>query len=57
MTKNNNKGRTMEYHQIPITEQIKKRKLKWFGHTLRKPQGTTERTTFDRNTQGSRRTG
>jgi hypothetical protein len=41
----------------PIDVQIKKIKLKWIGHTSRKPTGPVEKTALDWNTQGARRCG
>jgi hypothetical protein len=41
--------------QIPISSEIKKRKWKWIGHTLRKGQNNITRQGLDWNTQGERR--
>jgi hypothetical protein len=35
--------------------QIKKRKWRWIGHTLRKPAGATEKAALDWNPQGATR--
>jgi hypothetical protein len=41
----------------PIELQIKKRKWKWIGHTIRKGQNAVERTVLDWNPQGTRKRG
>jgi hypothetical protein len=43
--------------QKPIEIQIKRRKLNWIGHTLRKEAGEIEKTALNRNPQGYRRRG
>jgi hypothetical protein len=43
--------------QKPIENQIKRRKLNWIGHTLRKEAGAVEKTALDWNPQGYRRRG
>jgi hypothetical protein len=43
--------------QETIENQIKRRKLNWIGHTLRKETGATEKTVLDWNHQGYRRRG
>jgi hypothetical protein len=43
--------------QKPIEIQIKRRKWKWIGHTLRKETGAIEKTSLDWNPQGCRRRG
>jgi hypothetical protein len=43
--------------QKPIENQIKRRKWKWIGHTLRKEAGAIEKTTLDWNPQGYIRRG
>jgi hypothetical protein len=40
----------------PIELQIKKRKWKWIGHTIRKYENAVERTVLDWNPQGTRKT-
>ncbi|PNF40012.1 hypothetical protein B7P43_G15394 [Cryptotermes secundus] len=42
---------------IPIDIQIKKRKLRWITHMLRKPAGAIERDALDLSPQGARRRG
>jgi hypothetical protein len=44
-------------NQQPIAIQIKRRKLLWMGHTLRKPAGSIEKSVLDWNPQGARRRG
>jgi hypothetical protein len=39
----------------PIENQIKRRKLNWTGHTLRKEAGAMEKAAIDWNPQGYRR--
>jgi hypothetical protein len=41
----------------PIELQIKKRKWKWIGHTIRKDQNAVERIALDGNPQGTRKRG
>jgi hypothetical protein len=41
----------------PIELQIKKRKWKWIGHTIRKDQNVVERIVLDWNPQGTRKRG
>jgi hypothetical protein len=41
----------------PIELQIKKRKWKWIGHTIRKDENAVERTALDWNPQGRRKSG
>jgi hypothetical protein len=43
--------------QKPTEIQIKRRKWKWIGHTLRKQAGATKKTALDWNPQGYRRRG
>jgi hypothetical protein len=43
--------------QKPIENQIKRRKLNWIGHTLRKEVRAIEKTALDWNPQGYRRRG
>jgi hypothetical protein len=43
--------------QIPISSEIKMRKWKWIGHTLRKDQNNITRQGLDWNPQGERRKG
>jgi hypothetical protein len=43
--------------QTPIEEQIKEGTWRWIGHTLRKPQGATERHALDWNPPGNREEG
>uniref|UniRef100_A0A034VWX2 LINE-1 reverse transcriptase-like protein n=1 Tax=Bactrocera dorsalis TaxID=27457 RepID=A0A034VWX2_BACDO len=43
--------------QLPIHIEIRRRKWKWIGHTLRKPHDDISRTALDWNPQGSRRRG
>ena len=43
--------------QKPIEIQIKRRKWKWIGHTLRTETGVIEKTSLDLNPQGCRRRG
>jgi hypothetical protein len=40
-----------------IEREIKKRKLSWIGHTLRKPSGITEKDALDWNPQGKGKRG
>jgi hypothetical protein len=40
-----------------IELQIKKRKWKWIGHTIRKDQNSVERIVLDWNPQGTRKRG
>ena len=40
--------------QCRIEESIKRRKWKWSGHTLRKPENNITRSAFEWNPQGSR---
>jgi hypothetical protein len=41
----------------PTDIQIKKRKWRWTGHTLRKPAGAIKEVILDWNPQGARRRG
>ena len=43
--------------QLPINTEIKKRKWKWIGHTLRKGEGAVEREALEWNPQGRRKRG
>lgn len=43
--------------QQPIQSEIKRRKWKWIGHTLRKPANDIAKAAIDWNPQGSRRRG
>ena len=43
--------------QCRIEESIKRRKWKWIGHTLRKPENNIKRSALERNPQGFRRRG
>ena len=43
--------------QCRIEESIKRRKWKWIGHTLRKPESNITRSALEWNPQGSRRRG
>jgi hypothetical protein len=43
--------------QIPISSEIKMRKWKWIGHTLRKDQNDITRQGLDWNPEGKRRKG
>ena len=48
----------MENHPTEVNRKsIKRRKLNWIGHTLRKEAGAIEKTALDRNPQGYRRRG
>jgi hypothetical protein len=40
----------------PIEPQIKKRKWKWIGHTIREDENAVERIALDWNPQGTRKT-
>ena len=45
-------------HQIPITTEIKKRRLNWLGHMLRLPEGTPAKLAFKehlKKAKGNRR--
>jgi len=42
---------------MPTAQQIMETKWHWIGHTLRKPQGATERHELDWNPQGTRTRG
>jgi hypothetical protein len=44
-------------NQRPIYEELKRRKWKWIGHTLRKLDGAIEKEALEWNPQGSRRRG
>jgi hypothetical protein len=44
-------------NQQPIGNQIKERKWRWIGHTLRKTEGDIERAALDWNPQDARRRG
>ena len=44
-------------HQSRIHENIKRRKWKWIGHTLRKPENSITRSALEWNPQGFRRKG
>jgi hypothetical protein len=44
-------------YQEPIRIQIKERKWRWTGHTLRKPNGAVEKKAHDKNPQNLRRQG
>jgi hypothetical protein len=44
-------------NQQPIGNQIKERKWRWIGHTLRTKEGAIERAALDWNPQGARRRG
>jgi hypothetical protein len=43
--------------ETPVEPQIKKRKLKWIGHTIRKDENAVERIALDWNSQGTRKKG
>ena len=43
--------------QVPIEQEIKKRKWGWIGHTLRKPTSNTTRQSLEWNPQGKRKVG
>jgi hypothetical protein len=43
--------------QEPITVEIKRRKWRWIGHTLRKPDGAIEKAALEWNPQGVRKRG
>ena len=43
--------------QTRLEQQIKERKWQWISHTLRKPQGATDKHALDSNRQGTRKTG
>ena len=43
--------------QLPIENEIKKRKWRWIGHTLRKPPNTITRQAITWNPPGKRRRG
>ena len=43
--------------QIPVNEQVKKRRWRWIGHTLRKPEGNITRRVLAWNPQGQRKKG
>ena len=43
--------------QAPVEEDIKKRKWRWIGHTLRKSPSDVTRQALDRNPQGKRKVG
>ena len=40
--------------QVPMKEEIGKRKWRWIGHTLRKPKGNLTRQSLRWNPQGNR---
>ena len=44
-------------NQVPIEEEIKKRKWKWIGHTLRKPPSNIAKQALKWNPQGKRKIG
>jgi len=44
-------------NQNPISQDVKKRKWGWIGHTLRKPADTVTRQALDWNPQGKRKVG
>jgi hypothetical protein len=41
--------------QEPVTAQIRKRKWRWIGHTVRKPEESIEKAGLDWNPQGIQR--
>jgi hypothetical protein len=43
--------------QEPIAVEIKRRKWRWIGHTLRKPDGAIEKAALEWNPQGVRKRG
>jgi hypothetical protein len=43
--------------ETPVEPQIKKRKWKWIGHTIRKDENAVERIALDWNPQGRRKRG
>jgi hypothetical protein len=43
--------------EIPTGNQIKQRKWRWIGHTLRKPDGANEKQALEWNPQGRRKRG
>jgi hypothetical protein len=43
--------------ETPVEPQIKKRKWKWIGHTIRKDENAVERIALDWNPQGTRKRG
>jgi hypothetical protein len=43
--------------ETPVEVQIKKRKWKWIGHTIRKDENAVERTALEWNPQGTRKRG
>lgn len=44
-------------NQIPTSNEIRSRKWRWIGHTLRKPEGNIAKEALEWNPQGSRRRG
>ena len=52
-----NKNLWERTQQDPIIQQITRRKWRWIGHTLRKPQGDITRQALEWNPQGKRRVG
>lgn len=46
-----------ETGQVQVKMQIRERKWRWLGHTLRKPDGTIEKRALEWNPQGARRRG
>jgi hypothetical protein len=44
-------------NQVPAEEEIKRRRWRWFGHTLRKPPTNITRQTLTWNPQGKRKRG
>ena len=44
-------------NQCPVQEELKRRKWRWIGHTLRKEDGAIEKAALSWNPQGSRRQG
>ena len=53
----NNKELLERTHQVPIDEDIIKKRWRWIGHTLRKPPGSTTRQCLTWNPQGKRKRG
>ena len=43
--------------QTPVEEDIRRRRWRWLGHTLRKPPSSTGRQALNRNPQGQRKRG
>jgi hypothetical protein len=55
--KNSNTEFYQRTNQIPVCTEIKRRKWRWIGHTLRKPDENIAKQCFEWNPEGRRKAG